>query len=55
MKTKQGTFTIDNNIGNHSNDPFVVKKLESARKRIEKYGLPPQLLELHSVQTKKRG
>jgi hypothetical protein len=27
-------------VRDHSNDPFVVKKVETSRKRIEKYGFP---------------
>ncbi|WP_158085163.1 hypothetical protein [Niastella vici] len=31
-------------VRDYRNDPFVVKKLESAKKLIEKYGLPKELL-----------
>jgi DICT domain-containing protein len=32
--------TIADNRKDHSKDPFVVKKVETSRKRIEKYGFP---------------
>jgi hypothetical protein len=35
--------TVDKKIKDHSEDPFVVKKLESAKKLINKYGLPRRL------------
>jgi len=31
-------------IRDYSNDPLILKKVESARKVIEKYGLPKELL-----------
>lgn len=53
MKTKQGTFTINDNIRDHSNDPFIVKKNEEARKTVEKHGLPAELLKIQAERTKK--
>ena len=34
---------ITNNVGNHENDPFVVKKTNEAKELIKKYGLPKHL------------
>jgi hypothetical protein len=34
------TITIDSNMQDHRNDPFIVKKAEKARAFIEKHGLP---------------
>jgi hypothetical protein len=34
---------IDNSVGNHENDPFVVKKTNDAKEFIKKYGLPKHL------------
>jgi len=53
MKTKQGTFTINDNLRDHSNDPFVIKKNELAKRNIEKYGLPEQLLKIREERIKK--
>lgn len=52
MKSKQGTFTINDNIRDHRNDPFIVKKNEQAKKTIEKYGLPEQLLKIQAERKK---
>ena len=35
--------TVDKKIKDHSKDPFVQKKLEAAKKLINKYGLPKAL------------
>ena len=35
-----GEVTIDNNLKNHDNDPYVLKKVEKARQMVNKYGLP---------------
>ena len=37
-------YTIVSNMKDYSKDPFVVKKVEAAKKTIEKYGLPKELL-----------
>jgi hypothetical protein len=34
------SVTVDKNMEDHSNDPFVLAKLEKAEKLIAKYGLP---------------
>jgi hypothetical protein len=34
---------ITNDVGNHENDPFVVKKTNDAKEFIKKYGLPKHL------------
>ncbi|SEP49076.1 hypothetical protein [Niastella yeongjuensis] len=39
-----GEMTISTTMRDLSNDPVIVKKVESARKTIEKYGLPKELL-----------
>jgi hypothetical protein len=44
---------ISSKITDHSNDPFIVKKNAAARKTIEKYGLPPQLLKIQAERSKK--
>jgi hypothetical protein len=36
--TSQTTISVI--VRDHSNDPFVVKKVESSKKVIEKYGFP---------------
>jgi hypothetical protein len=41
VKGKQ-TMAID--VRDYRNDPLAVKKLESAKKLIEKYGFPKELL-----------
>jgi len=35
--------TVDKKISDHSNDPFVVKKVKAAKKLVNKYGLPKGL------------
>jgi hypothetical protein len=40
----KGKQTITTTLKDYSNDPFVVKKLEAAKKTLEKYGLPKELL-----------
>jgi hypothetical protein len=40
----KGKYPIVNNMRDYSNDPLVIKKAESAKKLIEKYGLPKELL-----------
>lgn len=34
---------IDNSVGNHENDPFIVKKVNDAKETIRKIGLPKNL------------
>ncbi|WP_316794106.1 hypothetical protein [Pedobacter frigoris] len=48
MKIKQGTIAIDNNMKDHSNDPFVKRKIEDSKKVIGKAGLPPEYLKILS-------
>jgi hypothetical protein len=36
--------TTSINVRDHSKDPFVVKKIESSKKLIEKYGFPKELI-----------
>lgn len=40
-------------LKDHSNDPYILKKNEQARKTLEKVGFPPQLLKAQAE--KKRG
>ena len=40
----KGKLTIVTNMRDISNDPLVIKKAESAKKLIEKYGFPKELL-----------
>ena len=40
----KGKLTIVTNMRDYSKDPYVVKKVESMKKLIEKYGLPKELL-----------
>ena len=35
---------ISDEVGDHSNDPFVLKKVEAAKKRLERIVLPNELL-----------
>lgn len=49
----QVKIKVDPNMRDHSNDPFVLRKNEMARKSIEKYGLPPQLLKIQAERMKK--
>ena len=35
---------ISEEVGDHSNDPFVLKKVEAAKKRLERIQLPTELL-----------
>ena len=35
---------ISDEVGDHSNDPFVLKKVAAARKRLERIQLPKELL-----------
>jgi hypothetical protein len=37
-------IVVNNDMKDHSNDPFFAKKAEASKKTIEKYGLPKQLL-----------
>lgn len=34
---------ISDEVGDHSNDPFVLKKVEVAKKRLERIQLPKEL------------
>lgn len=36
---KQNRIAVDKKIKDHSNDPFVVKKVKSAKRLLEKDGL----------------
>jgi hypothetical protein len=38
------SVTVDKNMEDHSNDPFVLAKLEKAEKLIAKYGLPESII-----------
>ncbi len=35
--------SVDSKMKNHSNDPYVLKKLKAAKKLINKHGLPKEL------------
>lgn len=35
---------ISDEVGDHGNDPFVLKKVEAAKKRLERIQLPKELL-----------
>lgn len=35
---------ISDEVGDHSNDPFVLKKVEAAKKRLKRVVLPKELL-----------
>jgi hypothetical protein len=37
---------VTNKVRNCSNDPLVIKKCESSKKIIEKYGFPKEILDL---------
>ncbi|MES2458567.1 MAG: hypothetical protein V4594_23640 [Bacteroidota bacterium] len=56
MKSKgfeNSKITIDPNMKDHSNDPFIVKKGEEARNTIIRVGFPADLLK--DERLKKRG
>lgn len=36
--------TVSDDVGDHSNDPFVLKKVETAKKRFERAVLPKELM-----------
>ncbi|WP_205513017.1 hypothetical protein [Longitalea arenae] len=36
--------TISDEVGDHRNDPVVLKKVEAAKKRLERMQLPKELL-----------
>jgi hypothetical protein len=44
LSEAKGKFTICTTLKDLSNDPFIIKKVESSKKLIEKYGLPKELL-----------
>jgi hypothetical protein len=35
---------ISEEVGDHSNDPFVLKKVDAAKKRLERIQLPKELV-----------
>ena len=44
LSEAKGKMTICTTIKDYSNDPYVIKKVESMKKLIEKYGFPKELL-----------
>jgi hypothetical protein len=44
IKEVKENFTIVTNMRDYSKDPYVIKKVESMKKLIEKYGFPKELL-----------
>ena len=44
LNEAKGKLIICTTLKDYSNDPFVIKKVESSKKLIEKYGLPKELL-----------
>ena len=49
----QMKIKVDPNMKDHSNDPYVVKKNEAAKRTIEKYGLSSELKRIQIEQFKK--
>jgi hypothetical protein len=43
-KSSNSKIVVKQNMKDHSNDPFFIKKAEASKKVIEKYGLPKNLL-----------
>jgi hypothetical protein len=43
-KSSNPKIVVNQNIKDHSNDPFFVQKAEASKKVIEKYGLPKNLV-----------
>jgi hypothetical protein len=43
IKKTSNYISVDKKIKDHSNDPFVQKKVRAAKKLISKYGLPKKL------------
>jgi hypothetical protein len=44
ISSKEMGVVIDTSMRDYSNEPFFIKKADSAKKLIDKYGLPKQLL-----------
>jgi hypothetical protein len=44
IKEIKGKQTIVTTLKDYSNDPFIVKKIESSKKVFEKYGFPKELM-----------
>jgi hypothetical protein len=47
------SVTIDKNMPDHSNDPFVLAKLEKAEKLLTKYPVPESFLNKPKAKNKK--
>jgi hypothetical protein len=44
IKTVRLRGTVSDEVSDYSNDPFVLKKVEAAKKRLERIQLPKELL-----------
>jgi|GEM_PF-2511472 len=44
LNEAKGKFTVCTTLKDYSNDPFIIKKVESSKKLISKYGLPKELI-----------
>lgn len=42
--TQQNNAVVSSKQKDYSNDPFVVKKIESSKKAFKKYGYPKELI-----------
>jgi hypothetical protein len=43
---KQNSISVDKKIKDHTNDPFVVKKVKSAKRLLEKHSLLKKIKQL---------
>src|SRR5687767_9187595 len=50
---KRVKIVVDPNMVKHDNDPVILRKAEEARRTIEKYGLPKEILERKRVRALK--
>ena len=44
IKEAVSNANVITNVKDYSKDPFVVKKIESSKKIVEKYGFPKELI-----------
>ena len=56
MKSKgfnHSIITIDPNMKDHSNDPYIVAKADRAAENVRKYGFPAEVLKIQAERMKK--
>lgn len=52
-KNRKTNAIVSDEVGDYSNDPFVIRKTEAAKRTLEKYGLPKELLPDNKEDNKK--